>query len=797
VRLLRRKLLRDIGANRWLFIAVTSVVVLGVCLFDGAYMSFQNLGGSYELTYARLHFADFTTRFHSGPESLEDRVRRLPGVAEVHGRLSQEVELAQRERGYEKVVGRVISIPDSGQPPVNRLLLLEGRMPSPLHRELLLERSFAHTNGYHPGDTISPVVLDEKVEFTITGIAVSPEYILAVRAKEYLMPSPSEFGALFMTHAQAEQLLGAGGSINELSVRIAPGASRKAVAQAVERLVKPYGIEETITRDEQPSNNMLQGDLRAFHDIAIIFPGFFLTIAALTVYTLLLRIVRSQRTQIGFMRASGYGRREILVHYLEFAVALGLVGATLGTALGYGLGVASTRYYTNVVGAPFLDIRPRLASMAIGWLAGVMVALAAGAVPALAASAVEPAAAMRTEVPLARRTWVLHYVGRAFTRLPYIWRLPLRNLIRQLRRTAYTALGVASAIALVIVSLGMLDASYAAIDMYFHKVQLYDLRVSFLEPRPLSELTRVGHWQGITRVEPGLLIPVELERGGQSYTTLALGLMPDDRLYGLYDPNGRRMQVPEDGLLIGPTIRGKLTARTGDILRARLPQQPPEVQRWHDLRVAGYVQQPVGSLVYMSASQLRRKFGRDLDLPPNGVTGLIMAVEPRYAGFIRDRLYDLTGVVQVETTADTESQIEEMMKLFYAYIGIMLSFGIALAVAILFNTATIGVLERSRELASLRSLGMSRWQVGAMVTVENGVTALAGSVLGMALGRVLDIYMVGVYASDQLKLSPVIYPHSYAVTVAAAFAALMIAQIPALRTVSRLDLAKATKEFVS
>jgi len=59
------------------------------------------------------------------------------------------------------------------------------------------------------------------------------------------------------------------------------------------------------------------------------------------------------------------------------------------------------------------------------------------------------------------------------------------------------------------------------------------------------------------------------------------------------------------------------------------------------------------------------------------------------------------------------------------------------------------VLERSRELASLRSLGMSRRQVGSIVTV------------------------------------------------AAVFVALMLAQIPAVRTLNRLDLAKATKEFVS
>ena len=797
MRLLRRKLVRDIGASRWLFVAVTAVILLGVCLFGAAYMSFQNLSGSYDLTYRRLHFADFTTRFHSGPRDLEPRVRAIPGVAQVYGRLSQEVELAQHGRKLEKVVGRVISLPDYGQPPVNSVLLLQGRMPSPLRRELLLERNFAQVNGYRPGDTIAPVVLDEKVEFTVSGIAASPEYILAVRAKEYLMPSPSEFGVLFMAQAQAEQLLGASASINELCVTVRERAQRERVKQAVEALLHPYGIEETITSEEQPSNSLLQVDLRSFRELSVIFPSFFLVIAAFTVYTLLARMVRSQRTQIGFMRASGYSRREMLTHYLEFAVALGLSGATVGTAAGYGLGVFSTHYYTGIVGVPFLDIRPHWGSMGIGWIAGVVVALAAGAGPARGAAKLLPAEAMRTETPIARRTWALRYMGRAFARLPYIWRLPLRNLIRQPRRTAYTALGVASAITLVIVSLGMLDASYAAINMYFYKVQVYDLRVTYLDPRPLSQLWRISNWEGVKRFEPGLMRPVELELGGKSYFTVVLGLPLDSRLYLLYDERGRPLRVPETGMLIGGTVRKKLDARKGERLRVRLPGEPPEVQRWHQIPVVGYVQQPVGSLVYMSLSEARRVLGRDLDLAPNGVTGAIIATDPRYGDFIRERLYDLPGVVEVESSAETHATIEEMMKLFYAYIGIMLAFGIALAVAILFNTATIGVLERSRELASLRSLGMGRRQVGLMVTIENAVTAAVGSALGMGLGRLLNIYFVAAYAGEQLELQPVIYARSYAITVTAVFIALMIAQIPALRTVNRLDLAKATKEFVS
>ena len=87
------------------------------------------------------------------------------------------------------------------------------------------------------------------------------------------------------------------------------------------------GAADVLTREQQPSNTALQQDLTSFEQMAILFPLLFLTAAALATGILMRRLVTAQRPIIGMLRACGYERRQLVLHYLEFGVVAGLIGA--------------------------------------------------------------------------------------------------------------------------------------------------------------------------------------------------------------------------------------------------------------------------------------------------------------------------------------------------------------------------------------------------------------------------------------------------------------------------------------
>jgi putative ABC transport system permease protein len=73
--------------------------------------------------------------------------------------------------------------------------------------------------------------------------------------------------------------------------------------------------------------------------------------------------------------------------------------------------------------------------------------------------------------------------------------------------------------------------------------------------------------------------------------------------------------------------------------------------------------------------------------------------------------------MSVERTDEMRKGFEELMELTYMFLGIMIIFGMSLAAFAVFNAITLNIMERDRELATMRTLGFSRWQVDGMLTV--------------------------------------------------------------------------------
>lgn len=203
---------------------------------------------------------------------------------------------------------------------------------------------------------------------------------------------------------------------------------------------------------------------------------------------------------------------------------------------------------------------------------------------------------------------------------------------------------------------------------------------------------------------------------------------------------------------------------------------------------------PVGDWTIMNIDEVRRIYGRAMELPPNAITSIMVRTDGVHAEAIRERLYDIPGVVVVINMADVRVQVDEMLETFNTFVDVMLGFAMVLSVIIVFNATTMNILERTREIASMRALGVSGRKVAAMVTIENLCTWAAGTLIGLPIGQYLADKFVKMYASDTFHMQTHILPKTYWWTIGGILAAVLISQIPGIRYLSRLDLAKATKE---
>ncbi len=141
--------------------------------------------------------------------------------------------------------------------------------------------------------------------------------------------------------------------------------------------------------------------------------------------------------------------------------------------------------------------------------------------------------------------------------------------------------------------------------------------------------------------------------------------------------------------------------------------------------------------------------------------------------------------------------IDESMGFFWVFIGVMLAVGAALGMAMIFNGVTVNVLQRTREIAIMRAVGMHRAGRTMILALENLLIAFMGTLAGLPAGRFVSQYLMDSMSTsveDMFSFKLVIMPRTYWFAAVFAVVILLVSQLPAIRRAAGLSLATATKE---
>ncbi|WP_245721367.1 ABC transporter permease, partial [Nocardia pseudovaccinii] len=377
-RVLATKILRDLRRRTTQVAAVAVTVLLGVLLFVATYDSFRNLETSYQQTYARLHFADFTAT-GGNPARIADALRGAPGVARVAVRTQADTAMSI---GGTKLLGRIVGL--TGPAGVNEISLAAGRLPDPAHPdEVVVEHHAAQTFGLHVGSQVRTFDGTSWHTVTVSGIAWSSEYLWPARSRQEVLGDPHGFAVVFAPQPEVTRLSGRAGPDQTL-VEMNSGATASERDQ-VTRLLRDAGALDVQTRADQPSNAALHEDLSGFSELAVAFPALFLVAAGVAEYVLITRLVLAERPIIGTLLAMGARRRTVVGHYVGYGLGMVLAGTVFGVLGGFLATSAVTAAYTEAVGIPDTVVEHRASTAIVAVLLGLLTGVAAGLAPAVAA----------------------------------------------------------------------------------------------------------------------------------------------------------------------------------------------------------------------------------------------------------------------------------------------------------------------------------------------------------------------------------------------------------------------------
>ena len=401
----------------------------------------------------------------------------------------------------EPALGRLVSIPERGQPILNDLYIRRGRYVEPGQRdEVLVSEAFADANRLDVGMTIGAVINGRWERLRIVGIALSPEYVYEIRGAE-VFPDNKRFGVFWMSRKALGPAFNMEGGFNDVSVSLSPGGSEAEVISRLDSLLEPYGGLGAYGRIDQVSNRFLSDEIVQDKITGIFIPTIFLAVAAFLIHVVLSRLVHTQRAAIGLLKAFGFRNTSVGLHYLGFALAAVLLGTSFGVPLGIWLGRGLSRVYQDFFRFPELRFVPTW-SMLVSAVAISAGAACFGALSALrSVVALAPAEAMRPEAPARFRPGIAERFGlQRFVSVSA--RMILRNLERRPWKAILSILGLALAGAILIVGFYFYDAIEYLVRVEFQTASREDVGITFNEPQGSAAATRSRDFRGYPAPNP-------------------------------------------------------------------------------------------------------------------------------------------------------------------------------------------------------------------------------------------------------------------------------------------------------
>jgi putative ABC transport system permease protein len=784
MRALDIKLMRDLRRLWAQALAIALVIAGGVATLVMAVGSHRSLEETRNAYYERYRFADVFAVVKRAPRALVDRIVEIPGVAAVDARIAK-LALLDIPGLQEPATGQFISLPDIGEPVLNRLYLRLGRVPEPGSvDEVVVSESFAKAHGFVPGSRFSAILNGVKRELEIVGTALSPEFIFAVGPGD-IMPDDRRFGIIWMSERTLANVYDLKGAFSSAYVKLMPHASEREVLQRLDSLLDKYGSRAAYGRKDQTSHAWLDHELDMLKNMSRTLPPIFLLVAAFLINLTLNRLVALEREQIGLIKAVGYGSAAIAGHYIKFVVTIVAIGIFIGATAGTWLGAHLTKLFGNFFRFPFLVF---LQSPDLYLTAGALSLLAAivGATRAIRdVVRLAPAVAMQPPAP-AQFRHVLPPQLAVDRILSQPTMIMMRNIAHHPIRAALTMLGMALGTGILVVSLFTRGTMENLIDVTYFMADRQDATLSFVEKRSSDVLQEVARLPGVLATEPYREVPVRIRHGNVERRIVISGRPHDADLKRIIDVNLRPVELPPGGLAISNMLGDILGAQVGDLVEIDLLEGQ---RRTVTLPIAALVEDYFGIRGMMDAEALSR-----LAREGPAVSSVNLSFDEKSA----DALYvAVKRMPTVSAMALQRASLANFREIVALLINTMASIytGLAAVIAfgVVYNSARISLSEQARELASLRVLGFTQGEVFRILLLELALLTLVAQPPGWVIGYGLAWIMKTQLAGEIMRVRLVVEHSTYVLASGIVLMAALFSALVVRRRVSQLDLVAVLK----
>jgi len=605
-----------------------------------------------------------------------------------------------------------------------------------------LEVGFSKRFNINKDDTISITKEDTSYDLIVKEIINVPDYFMVI-PEGSMFPDPGNLGILVVPMDIAQQILLSNNEVNtiqtnDILIRITSDADQMDVEDILKKsFEKHLIIVEVLEKDDNPVRNQMMEDIEGDKKLIGLFPLIIFTVSAIGLMIALRRMVQTHRSQIGIFKALGVPNVTIFLYFLT----IGLIVAVAGIGIGYLLTFPLNQAFNSLLDQLFTVALYRqggsLTYFVMSAIIAVILCIVCTLLPSLKAVREKPVDVIQKRegvgLKRAKKQTNRPLLSKKF---PTPFKLISRDISRKPMRSITTIFGVALALAFFLSVVILADSMIVSLDMAKDaNTWDYEISISGFVPTSISE-----HWTNetdtIDSITHGLRLPMNITKHDIHKEVLVIASSDITKSFHLGTDTFRN-----DGIYISEYLSNTFNVEHGDWIEVQLPSISNGAgltMRTYHVEVLGIHSNPMGLFVYTDINHLSKltnleglanvfyihSYGREL---PSDVQNMIAKTQ---------------SVSAVSFVSEQEKTLDEMFELMMSMIFMMIIISIILMTAIVYNISMINAAEKSREYATMKTLGTSLRRISYLIFLEGSVSLIGGIFLGSVGGYYLAIGML-------------------------------------------------------
>ena len=786
--MLRKKMIRDIKQNLSQFITIFLMVFIGVMAYSGIESYMNGMKQTADNFYKEYNLQDLNVMGLLSKEDV-DTIKQINNVKDAESKLTVSAAL----ENYEDTV---ISMNFIEKNEISKFYIVEGKEFNENIKGIWVDNFFAKENNLKVGDTLKIKYDGYIFEEEIVGLINVTDHVYDVKDESQLYPDHKTFGFAYASINEIEGYIKKQVmqemSISEIKtfddympnfnykdyikynyimVDIDDKDKINEVKDSIDEKINNVAL---INIEDTPSYAQYQGEIEEGETYIGVFSGLFLCIALLSVVTTMTRVVKKQRVQIGTLKAIGFKKNKIILHYISYSFWISLVASIAGLFAG--------RYF---IGNVFIKLEMSFFQIPNGvpiikgdsYIVALLVILCVSFVTYLATRKIlheKTAEILRNEIPKVKSHSLNITTAGIFKKMSFNTKWNIRDMFRNKTRTITGIVGVTACSMLIVCAIGMLNSMNYFIDLQFNRLFNFDYKLSLKSNIGENELKDLTDKYGNNTSE-SLYIEIKDQDGNRQSNNI---FVTDSKGYIRFvDNKDNFIELNNnDGVYITYKLAETNNYKIGDEITWHISGD----SNYYNSKIVGFNKDPQNQNVTMTREYLE---SLKIEYKPDSI----------YTNADLSKTKEIQNVEVISNIEELKQGMNGMLETMKTMIVLIIFIAIVLGAVIIYNLGILSYTEKQYQFATLKVLGFKDKQIEKIFIRQNNIVAVISIILGLPAGFYLTDWLFKTAIEDSYDFGAHINIETYIIAALGTFAISYLVSKILAKKIKKIDMVTSLK----